>query len=149
MNTPTKKVAGQLRRVVNQLLFLDKRSVFQYKKIHLYPSEIHLMQVIKENPDFNAGKIAQKLGISNGAVSQTLTRLERKGIIIKTKDPAQKNELTVTFTKSGLEAIQDFEKQQAPALNIFNDYFSKISVTDRMAIEGFLSHMEEFFKKLG
>jgi DNA-binding MarR family transcriptional regulator len=149
MNSQPKKAAGQLRRVVNQLLFLEKRSVFQHKRLPLYPSEIHLMQVINQNPDLNAGKMAQKLGISNGAVSQTLTRLERKGIILKTKDPALKNELTVTFTESGQAAIQGFEKQQAPALTFLNNYFKNLSASDQKAIENFLAHLEEFLKKLG
>jgi DNA-binding MarR family transcriptional regulator len=149
MASPPNKASGQMRRVVNQLLFLEKRSVFQYKRARLYPSEIHLMQVINENPDLNAGKMAQKLGISNGAVSQTLTRLERKGIIIKTKDPALKNELTVTFTASGQAAISGFEKKQAPALTFLNNYFKNLSASDQKAIESFLAHMEEFLKKLG
>ena len=107
------------------------------------------MQAINETPDLNAGKMAQKLGISNGAVSQTLTRLERKGIIKKTKDPALKNELTVTFTESGQAAIRGFERQQAPALTILNNYFKNLSATDQKAIERFLAHLEEFLIKLG
>jgi DNA-binding transcriptional regulator GbsR (MarR family) len=44
----------------------------------------------KEGDDLSAGEMAQKLGISNGAVSQALKRLEKKGAIKKTWIPAQK-----------------------------------------------------------
>jgi len=148
MSSSPKKVAGQVRRVINRLIFLEKRSVFKHGILRLYPSEIHLMQVLKETPDLNAGKMAQRLGISNGAVSQTLARLERKKLIIKTKDPALKNELTVTFTKSGKAAIQGFEKEQAPAIDAFSGYLSGLSDNDINVIESFLSHMEDLLKRL-
>lgn len=137
-----------MRRVINRLIFLEKRSVFKYGILRLYPSEIHLMQVLKEAPDLNAGKMAQRLGISNGAVSQTLARLERKKIIIKTKDPALKNELTVTFTESGKAVIQGFEMEQASAIDVFSRYLSGLSSNDRNVIECFLSHMEDLLKRL-
>jgi DNA-binding MarR family transcriptional regulator len=70
------------------------------------------MQVIAEHPDLNAGEMAQKLGVSNGAVSQTLARLERKGVIKKVKDPSLKNRVTASFTASGSQAIQLFEKNR-------------------------------------
>lgn len=148
MGSSPKKVAGQVRRVINRLIFLEKRSVFQHGILRLYPSEIHLMQVLKETPDLNAGQMAQRMGISNGAVSQTLARLERKGIIVKTKDPALKNELTVTFTESGKAAIQGFEREQASAINAFSRYLAGLSNNDRNVIERFLSHMEDLLKKL-
>ena len=148
MISSPKKIAGQVRRVINRLIFLEKRSVFKYGILRLYHSEIHLMQVLKETPDLNAGKMAQRLGISNGAVSQTLARLERKKIIIKTKDPALKNELTVTFTESGKAAIQGFEMEQASAIDVFSRYLAGLSNNDRNVIECFLSHMEDLLKRL-
>lgn len=148
MNSSSKNVAEQVRRVINRLIFLEKHSVFQQGPLRLYPSEIHLMQVINESPELNAGRIAQRLGITNGAVSQTLARLERKKVINKTKDPALKNELTVTFTASGKTAIQAFEKEQAAALHSFARYLSDLSTNDRIVIERFLAQMEELLKKL-
>lgn len=85
MSSSPKKIAGQVRRVINRLIFLEKRSVFKYGILRLYPSEIHLMQVLKETPDLNAGKIAQRLGISNGAVSQTLARQNERRLLLKPK----------------------------------------------------------------
>jgi DNA-binding MarR family transcriptional regulator len=106
------KLAGQIRRVTNRLIFLEKRSVFRHEGLRLHPSEIHLMQVIAEHPDLNAGQMAQKLGVSNGAVSQTLARLERKGVIKKAKDPSLKNRVSAAFTASGRQAIQRFERNR-------------------------------------
>src|SRR5208283_1992850 len=105
MNREPKNLSEQIRRVINRLIFLEKRTVLRHGGLKLHPSEIHLMQVISEYPDLSAGEMAQKLGISNGAVSQTLARLERKGVITKFKDPTLKNRMSAAFTASGKDAM--------------------------------------------
>ena len=106
------------------------------------------MQVIAEQPDLNAGEMAQSLGVSNGAVSQTLARLERKGVINKAKDPSLKNRVTAAFTESGRKAIERFEEQQASSAESFSNYLTGLTEREREAIGSFLSHVEEFLKGL-
>ncbi len=93
--------------------------------------------------------MAQHLDVSNGAVSQTLARLERKGVIEKSRDRYFKNRVTVSFTASGREAIRRFEEQQASSAESFSKYIAGLSESERKVIWDFLSHMEEFFKRLG
>jgi len=148
MTAESKKLAAQIRRVVNQLIFLEKRSVLQHRDIRLHPSEIHLMQVIREQPDLNAGAMARRLGVSNGAVSQTLTRLENKGVIIKSKDASLKNRVTAVFTPLGREAIERFEAQQAASVESFSSYLAGLTERERKVIVRFLSQMEAFLTRL-
>ena len=78
MSLQPERIAGQIRRVINRSMLLEKKSILKHEDLRLYPSEIHLLQIIKEGEDLSAGEMARKLGISNGAVSQTLNRLEKK-----------------------------------------------------------------------
>lgn len=148
MTLEPRNLAEQIDRVINRLIFLEKRTVFQRGTLRLHPSEIHLMQVIQERPDLNAGEMAQRLGVSNGAVSQTLARLERKGVIRKVKDPSLKNRVTAVFTESGRAAIQGFEEERASAMGSFADYLAGLAERDEQVIESFLLHMEEFLDEL-
>jgi len=141
-------LADRIRRVINRLIFLEKRSVFQLGGLRLHPSEIHLMQVISEEPDRSAGEMARILGVSNGAVSQTLARLERKGVITKVKDSSLKNRVTAIFTTTGRMAIERFEEARAASVKSFATYLAGLSDAERKAIEGFLSHMEGFLEEL-
>jgi DNA-binding MarR family transcriptional regulator len=149
MSSSTKKMAQQIRRVINRTMLLEKRSILQHEALRLYPSEIHLMQVINEESDLSAGELAKRLGITIGAVSQTLNRLEKKGMIKKTKEPALKNKLTATFTGSGKAAFRRFEYEQEAVLKAFSTYLDGLSDKERETIEGFLSQMEVFLKNLG
>jgi DNA-binding MarR family transcriptional regulator len=98
------ELTSQVQLIINQLLFLEKRKNLTFEGISLYPSEIHLMLETKGDQAVNATKIADKLGITKGAVSQTLARLEKKGIIEKIKDPYNKNELSIILTPMGKRA---------------------------------------------
>lgn len=148
METSPNLLAERLRRVINRLIFLEKHSVVQLGALRLHPSEIHLMQVIHERPDLNAGEMAQRLGVTNGAVSQTLARLVRKGVIIKSKEPSLKNRVTASCTSSGQAALRRFEEERAASLHSFADYLGSLSETDRSVIQGFLMHMEGFLSGL-
>jgi hypothetical protein len=66
------KIAGQIRRVINRSMLPEKRTILHHGDLRLYPSDIHLLQVINEGTDRSAGEMARKLGIGNGAVFQTL-----------------------------------------------------------------------------
>ena len=148
MSLQPERIAGQIRRVINRSMLLEKRSILKHDDLRLYPSEIHLLQVIKEGDDLSAGEMARKLGISNGAVSQTLNRLEKKGVIKKTKDPALKNRLTATLTEFGQAAIRQFEQGQEGTMKTFSSYLAGLSEGERKVIEGFLSRLEMFLKRL-
>ena len=149
MTEQTLKMAGQVRRVINRTMLLEKRIIYRQGGMKLYPSEIHLMQVIHEEADLSAGEMAQRLGITVGAVSQTLNRLEKKGMIRKVKAPFLKNKLTVTFTESGKAAILGFSREQEETFKAFSAYLGGLSGKDRIIIERFLSNMEGLLKDLG
>jgi DNA-binding MarR family transcriptional regulator len=142
------KLALRIRRVINRFIFLEKRSVLRLGELRLHPSEIHLMQVIRERADLNAGEMAQRLGVSNGAVSQTLARLEKKGVIRKAKDSSLKNRVTATFTPTGKEAIQRFENERAASAASFSNYLAGLSEAEREVIESFLAHLEKLLDEL-
>ena len=113
MKTDNQQIKQTTLRVINTLIFKEKKKVFRFNDVSLYPSEVHLMIAIKHGVNKNATEIAKLLGLTKGAISQTLSRLEKKGIIIKTKDPYKKNELTLSLTEFGnatrgfCESVQD------------------------------------------
>ena len=137
-----------ITRIINKLIFLEKKIIIEIGDIKLYPSEVHLMEVIEEDQTINAISMAKKLGISKGAVSQTLSRMETKGIIYKEKDPNNKNELAAHFTKLGKEAIKKHYNMRRSLQNEYNHYLETIEENDKQVIRNFLLHIEGFIERL-
>ncbi len=149
MNDELKHIAHRIRSVANRLVFLEKRSILKHEGIKLHPSEIHLMQAIHQHPEANAGEMAQWLGVTLGAVSQTLSRLEKKGVIEKQRDPSRKNEVSVSFTRLGQEVLDRFHRDRASAMAEFAGYLESLDENDRRAVTSFLSQWEDFLGELG
>ena len=148
MKVDTQALAAQVLRLSNKLIFLEKKSILHRGKLKLYPSEIHLLHVVSQNAEMNASEMANLLGITKGAVSQTLARLEKKGILYKTKDPYNKNQLRVHFTPLG-EAVQEQHRKFRGSIEKqYVEYFSTLSQEERVVIMGFLKKLEIFYDTL-
>ena len=141
-------LVAQIYTIINKLFFFEKKNIFQFQDIRLYPSEIHLMLDINEKEAVNASRIAERFGITKGAVSQTITRLESKGILNKIKDPYNKNELSFSFTPIGKEVIKEFKQRQELVLNQYLTFLADLTESERAVIQRFLSEMEAMIDKV-
>jgi DNA-binding MarR family transcriptional regulator len=142
------ELSAQIMRIINQFIFLEKKYTFKYKNITLFPSEIHLLMLIFEGSSVNATVMAEKMGVTKGAISQTLSRLEKKKLITKEKDPFNKNVITVKFTPAGLNALKSFSETRVDADKKFQTYLSSLAMKERAVIEEFLTQMQSFIKDL-
>lgn len=139
----TEEVLGQLRRVVNQLLFLKRKRVFSYEDVDFYPSEVHLMLVIRNRVATNATRIAGELGVTKGAVSQSLSRLEKKGVLTKSRDAENKNELTLAFTPFGKRALEHYRERTKGVYDGARTLLDAFTPEERRVIEAFLEEVEK------
>jgi len=148
MDQTRKKLVTQIFRLSNSIIFLEKISMLEHGPIKLYPSELHLLDVISQHRDINGSELAGRLGVSNGAVSQTLTRLEKRGVLYKTRDPRNKNELTVHFTPLGDEILVRRQEARAVIAERLTDCMDGLSDKDMAVISGFLDGLIGFFGSL-
>jgi DNA-binding MarR family transcriptional regulator len=130
-------------RVTNKLVFLEKHYVFRQGDMVLHPSELHVLLAIRQTPDANATRLAERLGVTKGAVSQLLKRLEVKGVITKQVDPSQKNEVTMSFTCRGKQAIDAFVAERESVKSPFEQYLDALGDSERATLRTFLRHVEK------
>ena len=103
-------LVSRIRATIDRILALEKARVFEVDGRRIHPSEAHLMLLLNREPSLNAKGLAARLGLTKGAVSQTLARLERKGLLTKTRDPDRRNELVIEFTDVGREACARYRR---------------------------------------
>lgn len=138
----------QWERLVNRLIFLEKRYVFRSGELKLYPSELHVLLAVRQEPEMNATELARRLGVTKGAVSQVMKRLEGKGVLGKRHDPYQKNELTVFFTPLGQQAVEAFLAQRAEAGRRFRQHLDSLSDEESRTIQRFLDSFGSLLEEL-
>lgn len=148
MRPEDKYLLVQIQRVGNKFVALERGLVFQHGECKLHPSEMHLMQMVALYPEVNASGIAKLLGVTKGAISQTLSRLEKKGILSKESDPLNKNELKISLTPFGGAALNAFDEHNADQWEDFNRYLNSLSMEEHGTITGFLARLETFLNSL-
>ncbi len=149
MKVTNETVLKQFDRLINQVLALKRRSFFEFKGVRFYPSEVHLLLVVKEKIATNATHIADELGITKGAVSQTLSRLEGKGVLVKTKDPNNKNQLTLSFTPFGAEAFRYYSRRAGELIRKHHEYLKGFTAKEKAAVQRFLQEAERVLGQIG
>ncbi len=66
--------------------------------------------------------LAERLGMSRAGVSKTLGKLERRGFISRTPNPADRRAALVTITPAGAKAVDDlFPRQLAAEVQLLAD----------------------------
>jgi DNA-binding MarR family transcriptional regulator len=58
----------------------------------------HCLDVIDQRPGLTAGELATAVGLSPGAVTTALDRLEQRGFITRTRDPEDRRRVTLKLT---------------------------------------------------
>ena len=112
----------------------------------LYSSEIHLIETIGENNNFSVTDIAKQLGVTKGAVSQTLKKLEMKGLAVKYADPQNSSRAIVELTSKGKMAFYAHEHWHEQTDGGFRKYMNSLAQEQMDLIYEVLSNVEKFLK---
>ena len=106
---PTRDLYQIWMRIMNKLNESENIPRIFGIDLPLYPSEIHMIQAIGDNPESNIRSIAEHLGITSGAASQAITKLARRGLVIKVRGRKNEKEVHLELTSPGLCAYQAHE----------------------------------------
>lgn len=63
--------------------------------------EMHILTLICDNPGITVGQVAESWGCTKGAASQNITKLEKKGLLVRTKLLNNAREVHIYPTEMG------------------------------------------------
>ena len=112
-------------------------------------SEIHVIEVVGQNEGLSVTDLARQLGVTKGAVSQKLKRLEAKELVVKGVDPANTSRITVSLSTKGRVAYYSHLQWHEAMDGGFRNYFVNLPEDKVRFLEEFLSLLEQFLKKRG
>lgn len=91
--------------------------------VPLYRVEIHTIQAIGLHPGVNMSELAAVMGVTKGAISQTINKLARKELVRKTRISNDNREITLLLTDLGWQAYQQHEAHHARMYERVRNYF--------------------------
>ena len=109
-------------------------------------SEIHMIEIIGDTQDLSVTDISRHLGITKGAVSQSLKRLEKKGFTTKKTDPENLSRSIVLLTSKGQTAYWSHKHWHETMDGGFLKYLDELDDETFEIILDFLVKVESFLK---
>jgi DNA-binding MarR family transcriptional regulator len=110
--------------------------------------EIHMIEISGDsNETLSVTDLARALGITKGAVSQNLKKLEKKGFTTKVEDPENRSRSIVKLTSKGKTAYYAHRHWHETMDGGFKAYFNDLSDEKVDFILEFIARAEDFVKR--
>lgn len=94
-------ISSVLLDVINKFSKVDRKYKDYGIEEPLFHSEIHTLSEIKEHEGIHITALAEHCGVTKGAVSQVLKKLEQKGLVTKEKDIRNQSRIILKITTKG------------------------------------------------
>jgi DNA-binding MarR family transcriptional regulator len=109
----------------------------------LHHAEVHMLETIKVNEGANVGELAQRLGMTSGAVSQVTRKLLDKGLIEAYKKPGNRKEVFSRPTALGEQVCEGHLKHHENMLAVLCEFMSRLNEKETQVIFDFLDALSE------
>ena len=114
----------------------------------LTSSEIHLIEIIGQNDGkFSVTDLAKFLGVTKGAVSQNLKKLENKGLTMKYEDPENISRSIVKLHTKGTAAFYAHKHWHETMDGGFIEYYQNLEGDKIAFLLDFITKVEDFLKR--
>ena len=147
MNTRAHKLAEVFLRIMHKIVENQKKPRYYGIDELLFPSEIHTIMMIGLHRGAHVSELARFLGVTRGAVSQMVAKLEDKALIEKMADPENGKKILLSLTTKGKVAYyaheQYHEETDAPLI----DYMSNLTGDQYEFAVEFLEKLEEMVSR--
>ena len=70
-----------------------------FRRIGVNRTDGRCLDVIDQRPGLTAGELAEAVGLSRGAVTTALDRLEQRGLVTRSRDPGDRRRVTLQPTE--------------------------------------------------
>ncbi len=72
----------------------------------LYTAEVHIIAAVGSRSKTTVTELSEQMGITKGAISQTLKKLEGKGYICRCVSEKRRNEVHITLSEKGQKVYE-------------------------------------------
>ncbi len=138
------EIVEQFVRIINKYSALEKNPLDYGCGEDLYPSEIHAIEAIGKHPEVHMAEIANILGVTRGAVQQTVGRLLKKGLVEKYMDESDRKRVYLSLTPKGKTAFKGHEEYHAELSSYLGEHFNRLRPKEVNSLKGFFTRVESF-----
>ena len=134
-------------KIMNRLNQLEKTPRRYGTDELLYTSELTMIESLGYRPGVNVTEYAENHGITKGAVSQLVKKLEKKGLVERYKNPTNQKEVLLKLTMKGEIAFHKHTLLHLQFAKEFFDEFEALTPEQTGLIIRFLTSLDKLFDR--
>lgn len=143
------EVRELLERIIHKYSQMEKQKRDYGIGEDFTQAEIHTIAYIGENPGSRQDNLAKAKGITKGAASQMITKLEKRGLVKRGQSKNSNAEVALYLTKKGTEAFKGHIHFHNQVDNSFHQFFTTISEDEYDIFVRILKSCDEVLLKEG
>lgn len=119
-------VFNKMKSIFEKLDEINYALLYYYDEIidhQLTPKQALVLEHVHRHSELSVNELASKMGVTSGAVSQLLARLEKEDYIVRTINPKSRREIIVTL---GRRAVDLYETYEEIDRKIADKYYAKL-----------------------
>ena len=147
MNDDLTQLHGKFQAVTRLTIQLDKSPKRFGTDELLTHSEIHLIEIIGNIEGLSVTDLAKRMGVTKGAISQSLKKLDAKGYTHKKMDPENLSRSVVMLTSKGQTAFWAHKHWHETMDGCFSEYLENLDTEKYDTILEFFTKFEDFLKR--
>ena len=145
------QVVNTLIAIIEKYNLLEKNPRAYGKGLTIYPSQIRAVVAIGNKPGINVTELAKLLDITKASVSELVGKLERNGLVRKTRDPGNNKEILLQITGACGAILSDVNKRHERIQQDIKSVLGELKETTCEAVIRVLSrfeyHLDEFLRE--
>ena len=152
MNTELQYLIDQFLKMLNLYSVITRKPKDYGTGDLLYFNEVHTMTFVDRNRKVNLTRLAEIMGVTKGAISQTINKLVKKGLIIK-QNFNNRKEINLMLSEKGRIVIKAHESFQKDIFTFAGKLYDNASPEDREIVKRLFNaivlNMEDRVKSIG
>jgi DNA-binding MarR family transcriptional regulator len=140
----SREVMDRFMRLVRKYNAMEKVPLRRGEYLNLYHSERHLLDKIGENPGINVTEFAKVVGVTKGAISQVVRKLEKKGLVRRYKKNNNDKEVFIELTDNGGGIYEERKKLNQETIREISEELGRYSDGEVAFLLGMFRWFEMF-----
>lgn len=134
MNSELQHLIDQFLKILHLYSVISRKPVDYGTGDLLYFTEIHTISAIGRNREINLSRLSENMGVTRGAISQTVRKLVSKNLVVK--DNTNLKEFSLRLSDKGQAAYKGQMSFQREIFTFAETLYEKGSPQNRELVKG-------------
>jgi DNA-binding MarR family transcriptional regulator len=145
------QVLNTLTNINEKFNLLEKNPRVYGKGLMVYPSQIRAIVAIGHKPGINVTELAKLLEVTKASASEVITKLQKSGLVRKTRDAGNNKEILLHITSACRVILEDVDRRHEKIFQDFTSILGELKETSYEVVirvlKRFEFYLDEFLRE--